>query len=292
MSRFRRYLGSLAVVLLLGAAVSGCATTADNTAQSLAEERETSEALLAHLRKNRAVVEDRRLNAYTDGIVDRIAAARPPGAVPVEAHLLADADVNAFTTGAGYLFINVGLLAAMENEAQVAMVVAHEIAHIDGGHILAAKSTRQTIGALGTIAKLGAAIAGVGGIVDLGVDVGAAAASSSFSRAQEEDADRVGFGYARAAGYDMREAARAFEVLARVHGSRSGVAAFLASHPQSAARQAALEALAAEGDPGDGRVGKETHDGATLGLRRAILEYLEAEGRTAEAAQIRKNLAE
>lgn len=291
MSKLRRTLAGLVLPMLVGAVLAACATSAQNTAASLAEERRTSEALLAELRERRAVVGDRRLNAYVDGIVERVAAARPPGSVPVESHILADATVNAFTTGAGYLFLNVGLLAAMENEAQVATVVAHEIAHVDAGHILAAKSNRQAIGVLGTLAKVGAAVVGLGSLGDVGVNLGAAAASSSFSRAQEEEADRVGFGYARAAGYDMAEGARAFEVLARVYGDRGGVAAFLASHPQSAARQAALAALAADG-VGEGRIGKEAHDGATLGLRKAVLAYLEAEGRTSEAAQVRKNLAE
>lgn len=288
MKKFRAF----ATALMLTGAVGACATTAENTPASIAQEQADSRELLAQLREQDAIIEDRRLNAYVNRVVNRIAAERPPGAVPAQAYIVKDAGINAFTTGGGYLFVNAGLLAAMENEAQWATVAAHEIAHIDRGHISAGKANRQGVGLAGGLAQVGAAVFGVGGgLTNAVIGLGQNASVSSFSRSQEIDADTSGFNYAADAGYNMVEGARSFEVLNRVYGGQQGLAAaFFSSHPQSADRQANLTQLARQSGSAQGRVGAETHDEATREIRREVLEFLESEGRSREAAQVRRNL--
>lgn len=286
-----RHLRNAIAVVATAAFLAACATTAQNTEISLAEERARSEEVVADLRRQNALLEDRAIAAYVDDVVERIAATRPPGSVPLRSYVVRDASVNAFTTGGGYVFFNAGLLAAMENEAQFATVAAHEIAHIDRGHVQAGQRNRQTIGIVGDLARIGAAAAGIGGsTTDFGIGLGQSYAASSFSREQEVDADVVGLEYGAEAGYDMVEGARAFEVLQRVYGGQSGPATFFASHPQSGDRLQRLQALARERGAADGRVGEDSHDRVTRGLRRDILAFLEREGREREAAQIRRNL--
>lgn len=285
-----RFVRAVALTLALAGAAGACAPNTQNTAASIAEEQAASRKLVAQMEAKEALIKDRALNSYVNNVVQKIAQQRPPGSIPLRAYIVKDATVNAFTTGGGYLFVNAGLLAAMENEAQWATVAAHEVAHIDRGHISAGKANRQAVGVAGAVAQIGAGLLGVGGgLTNLGIGLGQQAAASSFSRSQETDADTTGFQYAARAGYNMVEGARSFEVLSRVYGSSRGPN-FFSSHPQSPARQANLTRLARESGTDKGRVGKQTHDKMTRKIRKEVLNFLESEGRDREAAQIRKNL--
>jgi predicted Zn-dependent protease len=275
---------------LVGAlSVSGCEPTAQNTPQSLASERAQSQQLVRQLQSQDALVEDPALNAYFRQVVERIERTRPPGSVPIEAFIVKDADVNAFTPGGGYLFANAGLIAAMENEAQLATVIAHEIGHIDRGHIQAGQATRTGVQLGAAAAMIGGALLGVDpNLTELGVGLGANLAVSSFTRTQERDADATGIQYVAAAGYDGDEGARSFEVLRRLYGD-AGVP-WLNSHPPSGERQEAVAQTAAQLGATEGYVGQAEYDRATRELRQAVLQYYEQSGRTREAAQIRQNL--
>ena len=219
--------------LLAAATVSACAPNAQNTQQSIAQEQQAAERFVGQLRSKDKLVTDKGLNNYVSGIVSRVAKQRAPGSVPLRTYIVKDADVNAFTPGGGYVFFNAGMLAAMENEAQLASVAAHEIAHIDRGHITAGRSTRQGVqigAALGSIA--GAALGVPGELTNLAVGLGANYAVNSFSRSQETDADNTGIRYLAGAGYNALEGAKSFDVLQRLYGNKTGAAAvFFSSHP-------------------------------------------------------------
>ena len=285
-----RFARAALIALSATFAVTACTPVAQNTAQSIAQEQRNSARLVQQLEAKDKLYKDRRLERYLNGVVDRIARTRPPGSIPVRAYIVKDGDVNAFTTGGGYLFFNAGMLAAMENEAQLATVVAHEIAHIDRGHIQASQANRTAIGVGAALATIGAAAAGLDpSVARLGVGLGANAFASNFSRTQETDADNVGIRYLAAAGYNAVEGARSFEVLRRVHGNRAG-ASFFASHPAPGNRQASLTAQARKLGATKGRIGRKSHSRATRKLRREILKFYDKAGRTREAAQIRRNL--
>ncbi len=284
-----RTLRPLALAFAATLAVAGCEPTAQNTPQSLAQERAQSQQLVRQLEAKNMLVEDRALNSYVGSVVDRIERTRPPGSVPIQPYIIKDADVNAFTPGGGYLFVNAGLIAAMENEAQFATVIAHEIGHIDRGHIQAGQATRTGVQLGAAAAQIGGALLGIDpNLTQLGVGLGAQAAVSSFTRTQERDADLTGVRYVAAAGYDADEGARSFEVLRRLYGD--GGVAFLNSHPPTGERQQALTQAAVELGATQGYVGEAEYDRATQPLRQAALQYYESAGRDREAAQVRQNL--
>ena len=278
--------------LLAAATVSACAPNAQNTQQSIAQEQQAAERFVGQLRSKDKLVTDRGLNNYVSGIVSRVAKQRAPGSVPLRTYIVKDADVNAFTPGGGYVFFNAGMLAAMENEAQLASVAAHEIAHIDRGHITAGRSTRQGVqigAALGSIA--GAALGVPGELTNLAVGLGANYAVNSFSRSQETDADNTGIRYLAGAGYNALEGAKSFDVLQRLYGNKTGAAAvFFSSHPPSAERKANLAAQAQQLGATSGRVAPKTYASQTRKIRREVLKFYESQGRDREAAQVRKNL--
>lgn len=279
---------SVAIALVAAIGVSACAPTAKNTAASLAQEQQRAARLVQQMEQKGAIMKDTGLNAYMRNIQDRVARVRPPGSVPIRTYIVKDADVNAFTPGGGYVFFNAGLIANMENEAQVAAVMAHEIAHIDRGHVQAGQANRQAVQIGAVLGALAGAAVGINPqVTEMVVGLGANAYASDYSRTQERDADSVGVQYLAAAGYNAVEGAKSFEVLGRLYGNNRSV---FASHPAPAARLASQTNQAKQLGATRGRIGKQTHDRATRQLRREVLAFYEKNGRDKEAAQVRRTL--
>lgn len=139
---------------------------------------------------------DRRVNAYVNRIGQRLAreSSRPPTKEYKYTFQVVDDDnVNAFATMGGFVYLHTGLLKAAENEAQLASVLAHEIAHVTERHAI--KQMRQM-----AIARGLASAAGLDNntAVQLGVEL---ALRLPHSRQAEYEADRVGLQMLGSAGY-------------------------------------------------------------------------------------------
>jgi predicted Zn-dependent protease len=284
---------ALALLLVAGLALPGCSTGGGAPSQgaALRTERDFGRSMVEDLERRDLLIEDRALNRYVAGLADRIEPARPRGAPPLRTYLVKDPGVNAFTTGGGYVFVTAGLLGAMENEAQFAFVLAHEVGHIDRGHVIAGARQRQTASAAAMIGAALAVAAGVPGeLAQLGAGLSAQAAVADFSRDQEAEADVVAVEYLAATGWNAIEGGRSFEVLRRLYGDSKGLAAFFASHPSSSDRQARIERVARSAGAVRGEVGEARYLAATEALRRDLLRYYRDAGRDAEARQVRRNL--
>ena len=163
--------------------------------------------------------------------------------------------VNAMALPGGYIYVTRGLLAHLDNEAQLAVVLGHEI-----GHVLARHASRRAASAqLGQLGLLGAAVLGGvigGGNVAEGIlnygGAGVQLLFLSYSRNDEREADRAGVAYAEFAGYDAAEAADFFGSLARLsqQGGGGGIPSFLSTHPDPGERQQTIPQLAAQYNPG------------------------------------------
>ena len=131
--------------------------------------------------------------------------------VPFTIKVLDDEVVNAFALPGGFLYVNRGLLEAAENEAEVAGVLAHEIAHVTARHGM----EQQTKGELLNYASIPLIfLGGVGGyaigqVFNVAVPLG----FLKFSRGAEKEADRLGAQYMWAAGYDPNALVTFFEKL-------------------------------------------------------------------------------
>ncbi len=144
--------------------------------------------------------------------------------------------VNAFAVIGGYLYVYSGLLLAMEDEAELAGVLAHEIGHIVGRH-----SVNQLVGRFGLDVLKELAF---------GKDphqigqLAAQLASTRFSRDDERQADAFGVRYAIAAGYDPHGLLRFFAKLKKLEAHRrSDLARLFASHPPTDERIRRIEHL-------------------------------------------------
>jgi predicted Zn-dependent protease len=156
---------------------------------------------------------------------------------PFEFHVIPQKDINAFALPGGPMFVNVGAIVAAENEAELAGVMAHEMAHVYMQHSAKQAAKAQWTGLLGALGGLfGGGTAG--SLARLGIQVGAGGLMMKYSRSDEAQADAVGAIMMYKAGYDPKALADFFEKLEREGGG--GGPQFLSDHPNPGNRQAAI----------------------------------------------------
>jgi predicted Zn-dependent protease len=183
--------------------------------------------------------------------------------------------VNAFALPGGYVYVTRGLMAHVNNEAQLAVVLGHEIAHVAARHA-SQQAAKQQFTQLGLIAgAIGGELAGVpgGSILQLGGQA-AQLLSLKYSRDNERESDRLGVEYAALNGYATNEASDFFESLERIQeqGGQS-LPTWQSSHPDPGAREQTMLDLAeqwrAELQQPLDRVGQDTYyatlEGVVLG---------------------------
>lgn len=145
-------------------------------------------------------------------------------------HVLRDPEMNAFALPDGQVYINTGLLAAMQNEAQLAAILAHEVHHTAGHHgILEYRSVRRK--AVGSL---------ILGPFTLGLsDIFLILSVFGHSRDLEEEADRKALPKMLEAGYDPREMPGVFEIMLQdPEEEKPKRATAWSTHPQLQARSA------------------------------------------------------
>lgn len=283
----------LVLATILAGVLTACAAPipgqSPQTASAQIAELDQSRQLLQELRSKNMLVEGDQINDYVDAVTERIDAQRGAGKSKLKTFIIKDATANAFTSGAGYVFIHAGMLAAMENEAQFAMVLAHEVAHEDLGHVSAGMAKQQQVGIASAVASIGGALLGLpSDLTNLVVGAGGQAYYADFSRDQEAAADRLGMRYIGRAGYNGIEGAKSFAVLKKMYGDSSSI---FAGHPSSSSRQAEMQQLAREEGATKGRVAAKGYIVKTDPLRKRVVAALTKAGKTGpELSQMRSNL--
>ena len=184
-------------------------------------------------------LENKSVQNYVDSVAQRVAQ-HSDLKVPLHVTLLNSREVNAFALPGGYLFIERGLLEAVDDESELAGVIAHEIAHDTARHS-AKMMKRATIASLFYQAAQVAALILTGGVASIGMYY---ALQYGFyglgmvldlkllgvNRDYELEADQLGIQYAWNAGYDMTGFNRFFDKMATKEGYVNGVSWFR-THP-------------------------------------------------------------
>jgi Zn-dependent protease with chaperone function len=156
-------------------------------------------------------------------------------------------DVNAFALPGGYIFIHWGLIETAETADQVAGVLAHEIQHAVARHGLRNVIARASIGLLAGLVF--GDLQGVGGLIAGGAGE---LAALSFSREQEDEADRLGLELLYAANFDPEGMPQFFARLEEEQASKGlDLPSFMSTHPDTKARIGALEAAIQAQGKGD-----------------------------------------
>lgn len=157
--------------------------------------------------------------------------------------------VNAFALPGGYVYVTRGLLSHLNNEAQLAVVLGHEITHVAGRHA-SKQALKQQFGQIGLMASavIGSELLDneeVGNsIMLLGGDL-FQLLTLKYGRDAERESDLFGVDYAASAGYDVAEAAKFFDSLKRIsERSSSQIPSWMSSHPDPGERSQTIIDLA------------------------------------------------
>ncbi|HQU94158.1 MAG TPA: M48 family metallopeptidase [Pyrinomonadaceae bacterium] len=165
--------------------------------------------------------------------------------VPFTIKVIDSDEVNAFALPGGFFFVNKGLLLAADNEAELAGVMAHEIAHVAARHAMEnqGKGTLINYGALAGIIFGGPIVSTV---LQNGGGILAGLAGLKFTRGAEMEADSLGVQYLYASGYDPTAMSTMFEKLASQNKKKaSSLTKLFSTHPQSLDRRDSSIALVA-----------------------------------------------
>jgi predicted Zn-dependent protease len=152
--------------------------------------------------------------------------------IPLTVKVLDDPSLNAFALPGGFLYVNSGLLLAADEEAQVAGVVAHEVAHVAARH-WASQMTKQTLLQYALIPLIFTPMSYpvyMGAMQ--GLQIGIPLVFLKFSRGAEAEADLLGLQYMYKAGYDPTAYVTFFsKIIEQDRRSPGSMAAVFASHP-------------------------------------------------------------
>ena len=195
------------------------------------------------VRSQYGVYEDADLEAYLNDMCRRLGKLSHRPTLEYRLEILDASVVNAFAVPGGYVYFTRGILANLNNEAELAGVMGHEIGHVAARHSAQQYSRAQ-------LAQVGVALGGLflgdlaSGLAQFGVGM----LFLSFSRDNERQADALGVEYSSKAGYDAAELAHFFETLERMNPSsdRTGLPSWFSTHPSPVDREAAVRSMAKE----------------------------------------------
>ncbi|MDD4101572.1 MAG: M48 family metalloprotease [Kiritimatiellae bacterium] len=257
------------------------------------------EAVPSQFSADYGVVNDPALNAYVAQVGRKLVATLKPTDVvyqdmPFNFHVVNAVYVNAYAFPDGTIAVTRGMMAEMENEAQLAAVLGHEIAHVNCGHTAAviSKSTLYDAlvsGTAGYLASKGSSWADLAGTAG---QLGSAVVLASYSREQERQADQGGMEYMVRAGYEPQGMIDLMQLLVRLSGTNpSALEQMFSTHPMSAERlQAAQERVRAQyAGFNSGVDGRAAYLAATAELRKSKAAFKQFE--TAEQNLARKQYA-
>jgi predicted Zn-dependent protease len=241
------------VTALLGLFLVACATTALQPIRDANVPLEEDEKRMwARVEQEQEKFEasgnlyrDAELEAYLTGVARKL---QPPAvlrAIPFRVAVVKNPWLNAFAMPNGALYIHSGLLARLENEAQFAAVLGHEMVHVTHRHAIREfRSTQNKAAFLSTMSVTFGGVPVLGGIADLVGAFGTTAAITGYARDQEREADREGLDLMVQAGYDPTEAPKAFyEMKKEMDQEKIKELFFYSSHPRLQERIDNFESL-------------------------------------------------
>jgi predicted Zn-dependent protease len=200
--------------------------------------------LAAQVERESKFVDDPIITEYVNRVGQNIVL-HSDAKIPFTIKVIDSDEVNAFALPGGFFFVNKGLILVADNEAELAGVMAHEIAHVAARHAMENERKMQIIdyGLLAGI-LLGGGI--IGNVLYQGGGLIEGLSFLKFTRGAEEEADKLGVQYMWAAGYDPNAMATMFEKLEAKNKKKPGtIAKLFATHPAPPDRRASAIALAA-----------------------------------------------
>ena len=227
--------------------------------------READRAIVAQL----GLYPDSSWQRYVRRLGDSLAAVSERPGLPWTFRVVDDPTVNAFALPGGFIYVTRGMLYHIENEAELAGVIGHEIGHVTAKHSVNQMSKQQlvSIGLIGA-QLLEPEVKKYGQLINTGLGL----LFLKFSRDDEREADLLGLRYMYRDNYDPREMDDIFIVFDRMSGDGSGrIPTWLSTHPAPADRVQRIRSMVSDlgGDFTGRTVGRETYlarlDGVSYG---------------------------
>jgi predicted Zn-dependent protease len=192
--------------------------------------RQFLKAALSHLR----LIQDPEVVGYVNRVGQDIVKHLEVHIFPYHFYVVDSSSLNAFAAPGGYVFMNRGLIEIMEDEGELAAILAHEIAHVQSRHIAQRMARARTL----NLAALGGMLAGIflggeaGAAAIAGSQAGATSAMLNYSRQDEEEADRKGLRYLEAANYSGEDFVQIMRKMGQDSWKAGGhIPTYLTTHP-------------------------------------------------------------
>ncbi len=218
-------------------------------ALTVAEEKELGKKFMAYVRTHNQLIDDPVISPYVESIGRALLSELPPQPFKYEFFVVRQNAYNAFAGPGGHVFINSGLLEAMESEEELAGILAHEIAHVYFRHISDKISRGKKIQLASMAGMLASLFLGGGALTNAAVMASVAGGNSAylaFSREDEAQADQGGLGNLRKAGYGTQGL---LNMLTKIRQKRwfgpEEIPTYLTTHPALEERLMALDTFIA-----------------------------------------------
>jgi predicted Zn-dependent protease len=244
----------LSVITCLAFTVGACATNPatgekEFSLMSEAQEIELGKQMDAEVRREMGVYEDPELQRYVESVGMRLARASERPSLPWHFAVVDEPAVNAFALPGGYIYLTRGILPFLDNEAQLAGVLGHEIGHVTARHS-AQQYTKATTAGIG-VTLLSIFVPEARPFQNL-TETALGVLFLKYGRDDELQADQLGVKYAGTTGWDPAGVAGMLRTLARLDeasGSRRGVPNWLSTHPAPADRVQKVQAFIQQQPP-------------------------------------------
>ena len=219
--------------------------TPASTTLSLADEYKIGLMIMRSLRDAGQIVEDPEINEYLQSLGMRLSSQAHEGAHRFTFFAVRDSGINAFALPGGFIGVNAGLVKATRSEAELAGVLAHEIAHVTQRHIARSLQNAGRANLASAAAMLAAILIGATTGVPSDAVLGSVTAAQglaaqsqiNYTRANEAEADRVGIGILAAAGFDPVAMPEFFGTMQqRAAGAGRNIPDLLRTHPVTSER--------------------------------------------------------
>ena len=235
------------------AALGGCAAspvTGKSILVGMSEDQERAvdrQAAPHQFSQDLGPVQDAALNGYVSRVGTQMQGLTQRPNMPYSYRVLNASYVNAYTFPAGAMGITRGIMTELQDEAELAALLGHELGHVNARH--AAQRQGQALVAQAAVIGIGVAAAASdsswGGLAVFGSQIGASALLSSYSRDNEREADALGQSYMVRAGYPASGMTDLHALLVKEQKEKpSLLETMFASHPMSSERMATAQRLA------------------------------------------------
>lgn len=187
------------------------------------------------LNKSNLIYDDPELTAYVNEVAQNLVPADVQKmGITIEVKIIKNPLLNAFAYPNGVIYVHTGILAKMDNEAQLSTLLGHEMTHITHRHtIQQTRTVKNTTAVLATIQMASIPFGVYGNLANLLGTIGTMASVTGYSRELETEADNFGMDLMVTAGYDPQEAPKLFRYLkSDLEKNKVKEPFFFGSHPR------------------------------------------------------------